>query len=319
MQGIQGSVTQLDQVGPSSAQNDAASNAANEQSLRIQHSDPTVFDRPHLPTAVDQGRYNTAAALPAKYSTPSEFKDHLNVKNEMIGAFNDMGTEVQRTAPITEQEIDYVRQSKAEKDLEAFDAYVNTLIDPRKPGNLQWLLEVYPDFVYRRVKQIHDDHQYALKNSLIDGLGLNTFEDLFFKYNVDQGIIKGPMLRRTRFASDSYTPGSMSFLNANAAADRAALPYNSATYGNRPADSSGLAMPHRTAGSMQNLIRSLWRPGDSTTAGIRTGAANPLERRDIQEGFNRMSADQGNPAVGRVRANARAVGMDNAGRENRLF
>ena len=139
---------------------------------------------------------------------------------------------VQRTAPITEHEIDYVRQSKAEKDLEAFDAYVNTLIDPRKPGNLQWLLEVYPDFVYRRVKQIHDDHQYALKNSLIDGLGLNTFEDLFFKYNVDQGIIKGPMLRETRTAADSYTPGTMSFLNSNAAADRAALPYNSATYGN---------------------------------------------------------------------------------------
>ena len=48
MQGIQGSVTQLDRVGPSSAQNDAASNAANEQSLRMQHSDPTVFDRAHL-------------------------------------------------------------------------------------------------------------------------------------------------------------------------------------------------------------------------------------------------------------------------------
>jgi hypothetical protein len=111
----------------------------------------------------------------------------------------------------------------------------------------------------------------------------------------------------------------MSFLSANAAADRAALPYNSATYGNRPNDASGLAMPHRTQGSMQNLIRSLWRPGDSTTAGVNSGSANPLERRDLQELRNMMSADAGNPGLGVVRNNARAVGMDNAGRENRLF
>ena len=268
MQGVSGSVTQLDRVGPQSAATDAAANAANEQALRIRHSDPTMFENPNLAVA-DQLAYNNQPALPAKYSTPSEFKDHLAVKNELIDTMNDnLNIPVQRTAPITESEIEYVRQTKAEKDLEAFDAYVNTLIDPRKPGNLQWLLEVYPDFVYRRVKQIHDDHQYALKNSLIDGLGLNTFDDLFFKYNVDQGIIQGPMLRRERDASDSYQPGTLSFLNQPSREDRIALPYTSASYGSVPQANSGLNVPHRTGPQgLKGLIGSLWNPANPPVIG----------------------------------------------------
>jgi hypothetical protein len=167
---------------------------------------------------------------------------------------------------------------------------------------------VYPDFVYRRVKQIHDDHQYALKNSLIDGLGLNTFEDLFFKYNVDQGIIKGPMLRRTSQASDSYTPGSMSFLNTNAAADRAALPYNSATYGNQPDQRSGLNVPHRTDGSLQNLIRSLWAPGDAGTQGVRSGRSNRLEDQAFQNNQVNQSAQNINGDLRQVRLRAAEAG-----------
>ena len=161
-----------------------------------------------------------------------------------------------RTAPITEDEINFVRQTEAEKRLEEFDAYVQTLIDPRKPGNLQWLMEVYPDFVERRVKQIHDDHQYAMKNALIDGFGVNSFNDLFFKYNVDQGIIGGPMLRREENAQDYYQPGSMSFIPSED--DRPAFPYSSASYGHapKPADFS-LRVPHRMGGDKRSFIRQV--------------------------------------------------------------
>jgi hypothetical protein len=234
-----------------------------EQGLRIEHSRPTVFGAPTL-DANDQQvqrRYNPDPAMPAKYSTPSEYKDRLAVKNELIDELNNKGVPgsgggVMRTAPITDDEINFVRQTDAETRLEEFDAYVQTLIDPRKPGNLQWLMEVYPDFVERRVTQIHDDHQYALKNALIDGFGVNSFNDLFFKYNVDQGIIGGPMLKREENASNSYQPGSMSFLPSND--DRPALPYSSASYGHAPNPYiNKLNVPHKMGGDRGGFIRQV--------------------------------------------------------------
>ena len=199
--------------------------------------------------------------MPAKYSTPSEYKDRLAVKNEVIDEMNSRagpgGGGVIRTAPITDDEINFVRQTDAEKRLEEFDAYVQTLIDPRKPGNLQWLMEVYPDFVERRVKQIHDDHQYAMKNALIDGFGVNSFNDLFFKYNVDQGIIGGPMLKREETASNYYQAGSMSFIPK--ADDRPALPYSSATYGHAPDPyTNKLNVPHHMGGNRAGFIRQIF-------------------------------------------------------------
>jgi hypothetical protein len=234
-----------------------------EQGLRIEHSRPTVFAPPTLDDTDGSivRRYNPDAAMPAKYSTPSEYKDRLAVKNELIDELNKNktpggGSGVMRTAPITDDEINFVRQTDAEKRLEEFDAYVQTLIDPHKPGNLQWLMEVYPDFVERRVKQIHDDHQYAMKNALIDGFGVNSFNDLFFKYNVDQGIIGGPMLKRTEDAANHYQPGTMSFLPSQD--DRPALPYSSANYGHAPDPfTNKLNVPHRMGGNRAGFIRQV--------------------------------------------------------------
>jgi hypothetical protein len=52
------------------------------------------------------------------------------------------------------------------------------MIDPRQPGNLKWLMEIYPQFVDRRIKQVHTDYEFALRNQLIDSWGVNTFDDL---------------------------------------------------------------------------------------------------------------------------------------------
>lgn len=52
-------------------------------------------------------------------------------------------------------------------------------------------IEIYPDFVTRRIQQVNTDYEYALRNQMIDSWGINTFDDLHFKYLVDQGKIKG--------------------------------------------------------------------------------------------------------------------------------
>ena len=113
------------------------------------------------------------------------------------------------------------------------------MIDPRQPGNLKWLMEIYPQFVARRIKQVHTDYEFALRNQLIDSWGVNTFDDLHFKYLVDQGKIEGPQLRRDNFALDDiYAAGFLSpakwLGGGDNRPDGLRLPFASAKTGKRP-------------------------------------------------------------------------------------
>mgnify|MGYP003309130422 CR=1 FL=1 len=139
-----------------------------------------------------------------------------------------------------ETEVAYLKAMKDQAELKKFDEYVESFIDPRKPGNMKWLMEVYPDYVNRRLQQAHTDYEYALRNQMIDCWGINTFDDLHFKYLVDQKKISGPQLATNRAAIDaSYTPGWLSpynFQSPKFEPDRLYLPYSSAQHGRRYPD-----------------------------------------------------------------------------------
>lgn len=143
-----------------------------------------------------------------------------------------------RTDPITDEEVNYVKSMASMAELAKFDDYVESFIDPRQPGNMKWLMNVYPEYVERRLQQAHTDYEYALRNQMIDMWGINTPEDLMFKYMVDQGQITGPSLRNERPTLDmSYTPGVLSVFNfqkPRAASSQLRLPFASAKHGKRP-------------------------------------------------------------------------------------
>ena len=152
--------------------------------------------------------YNYGGMQPAKYSMPSEMKDRMVARAAIREAAANVGSSsVPRPDPISEQEIDYLQIMQRQAELADFDRYVNTLVDPRKPGNMKFLMEIYPEFVKRRVSQVHDDYDFAIRNQMIDAYGVNTFDDLHFKYLVDQGRISGPSLSRPKVASENYNAG----------------------------------------------------------------------------------------------------------------
>ena len=93
-------------------------------------------------------------------------------------------------------------------ELADFDRYVQTLINPRKPGNMKFLMEIYPQFVERRIQQAHTDYSYAIRKQMIDQWGVNTFDDLHFLYLMDQGKVAGPALTTAgRDAGNKYKSG----------------------------------------------------------------------------------------------------------------
>ena len=148
-------------------------------------------------------------------------------------------------------------------------------MDPRQPGSFKWLNEVYPEFVSRRIEQVQTDFEYALRNKLIDQWGINDFEDLRFKYLVDQGVLEGPELQR-RVAQDSqYHAGYLSpwnflhrFHKERAGGEKSLkLPFSSATEGRRPDANTEWSIKNKFLSSGRNtqaIARDMYapRPGD---------------------------------------------------------
>ena len=223
--------------------------------------------------------YNLDSGGPgAPYSAPSELKEHLELKSAIRqGASMETqpngGRAVIRTDPISPEEIAYLKSMKDQTELAKFDDYVETFIDPRMPGNMKWLMEIYPDFVNRRLEQAHTEYEYAMRNQMIDSWGINTFDDLHFKYLVDQGKVTGPKLSRAPAnVNSSYSPGWLSpfnFKSPNLSSNQMALPFSSAQYGKKPA-----------AGTKWNVNRENRPLGQGNTTGeLASGMYAPVSRR----------------------------------------
>lgn len=238
--------------------------------------------------------YNNYNGLPVPYSAPSAQKENFMLRSAIRDAADaeiierraaGHGSGVVRTDPITDGEVAYLKSMKDQAELAKFDDYVESFIDPRMPGNMKWLMEVYPDYVERRLQQAHTDYEFALKNQMIDCWGINTFEDLHFKYLVDQGKISGPRLQNGRPPVDAtYTPGWLSpynFQSPHKDSSYMNLPFASAQFGKRPSRDrprdwtiDRTTRPLGNGNTEQQLARGMYAQDASTTMPV-TYASNP--------------------------------------------
>ena len=212
--------------------------------------------------------YNVDPAPPTKYTQDSAAKEHFRDKETIIAGINAEkaagGSEqhVQRVVHVGEEEVELMREARRTSELANFDTYVYSMVDPRQPGALKWLNEVYPDFVARRIEQVQTDYEFALRNQLIDQWGINDFQDLKFKYMVDQGHISGPKLQGNMPNKINYTPGYLSpwkfphWLNTDKEKLGLKLPFASANYGKRPTAVENWSFAPRT-GTLQGDRSSL--------------------------------------------------------------
>lgn len=188
--------------------------------------------------------YNRYDGPPVPYAADTDQKENMRLKAAVrdAKAADGMKRGYIVNDDVSSDEVDYLRQMKDMVELAKFDEYVETLIDPKKPGNMKFLMEVYPDYINRRLQQAHTDYEFALRNQMIDMWGINTFDDLHFKYLVDQGRLVGPHLEDDRPpVDDSYAAGWLSpwnFQQSNRNRNKLYLPYASSRYGMRPKDNT---------------------------------------------------------------------------------
>ena len=238
-------------VPPDTGQSYASGLAAAELAHRSHYATPAVPGRQYAPPGPVGSRpgdipidYNLPEGMPVKYSVPSAQKERLAAREIVRNAIRDSAGGqkggVVRTDQITDEEVDYVRSMKDQAELADLDRYVNVFFDPRKPGNMPKLMEIYPEFVNRRIQQTKTDYEFALRSQMIDQWGVNTFDDLLFLYWRDQGKIKGPNLTRTVSLDSAYTSGYLSpfYWGLDTGHHNAGrglrLPYASAKYGKKP-------------------------------------------------------------------------------------
>lgn len=227
------------------------------------------------------GGYNTAGPYPAKYQMPTPAKERLNARQALrdmapapnAGGAGGAGRGTQLMDSISEEEVDYLQGMQRQAELVDYDRYVSTLVDPRQPGQLRWLYEVYPDFVHRRIAQVQQDFDFAIKNKLIDMWGINSKEDLDFKYQVDQGKIDGPRLYRPPPEYDNqYRAGMLApwFYQRGREAG-VNLPFTSAQDGPRPPAQNawtmadigpgGVRQPLSTGRGLEQMANEYWGRG----------------------------------------------------------
>lgn len=222
--------------------------SAQTKAMQGRYAPPTGGDTyPNEPNAAKRAAlealgYNAAPAPAVKYTQDSAAKEHFRDKETIIAGINEGAgdNKVQRVVQVGEAEVELMREARRTAELANFDRYVYSLVDPRQPGSLKWLNEVYPEFVARRIEQVQTDYEFSLRNQLIDQWGINDFSDLKFKYMVDQGIIEGPSLERQMFAESKYTPGYLApwkfahWFDTKTEKDGLKLPFNSAKFGKKP-------------------------------------------------------------------------------------
>lgn len=184
-------------------------------------------------TSFDPAYHHDINAPPVKYTVPTAQKDRMVAREAIRRAALKGGAN--RPDPITDEEVDYLQTMMNQTELAKFDRYVASFIDPKKPGQMRLLMELYPEFAQRRMQQVATDYEFALRKQMIDTWGIQSFDDLHFMYLCDQGYLKGPKMSYN-FSSDGYTSGILSpykWLHKRASGVR--LPYASSNFGKRAA------------------------------------------------------------------------------------
>lgn len=219
--------------------------------------------------------YNNQPAAPAKYAVPTAMKERMQARRAIREAaeYGGASDKVPRPDPIRDEEVDYLQAMQRQAELADFDRYVNTLFDPKNPGNMKWLMQEYPEFVERRVQQIHDDYNFAVRNQMIDQFGINTFDDLHFKYLVDQQKISGPSLSKRTDRGLQYKAGALAPFKALKQSDgNVNLPYASSLVGIAPqATMSGSGQPLGEGRGLQEMARAVMSSDSQAPDGSRLG------------------------------------------------
>ena len=226
----------------------AEQHAANRMAEEVRYTIPTERPGYRKELAALQGNeendvptwVNASATGRVKLAVPTREKQYLINKQEIRDAQprEQRGSGVVRTDPITDVEVGYFQRQKDLAEYAKRDQYIDMFYNKQKPGETLEVLKNAPDHVQTRLAQIKSEFEFALRKRLVDEWGVNSPEDLEFRYLLDQGYITGPELKWEAKYGDEYQHGIFSpyamFKQRDSDGSGFGVPYSGSAYGQHP-------------------------------------------------------------------------------------
>ena len=150
---------------------------------------------------------NTKQPAPVSYTSDTPEKKDFRFREAIRQQSNKNDKSAVRFDPITDGEVQMLKDMKDQVETAKFDKWFNAMFDPLRPGGFKEIMHFYPEFVQRRVQQAATDYEFAMRKEMIDTYGPQSPEDLVLMYMLDAGEIEGPSLKRTGKPTSEYKAG----------------------------------------------------------------------------------------------------------------
>jgi hypothetical protein len=174
-------------------------------------------DAYHPGTAINGLHFDTAnfGAYMPDSQAQENVRDFYETLDAVGNATAHSSTAVQRVAPISEREIDLVRQAKEANLKMKNDQYWTSQINPALPWTLTEVTKVRPDILEKRLNAIKQLSQYTLDYEILRHLGHGGDPRLAeLQYMIDQGQMdhmpKSTVVER---AATKFRHGNLSLWN----------------------------------------------------------------------------------------------------------
>lgn len=175
-------------------------NSDRDWMLAMQQKYPTAMDGKAL-SANDTVDGQSRTTLPGEYAYPTHARDRFLMKQklkESAALAPTGGTNQVLNWSVGNDDMDVMMDLEKARRTYEFHLWIEKHIDIRKPGNLRWIQEVAPDFLSYKMNALDTSLKLAKKKAEIEALGIQSEEDLKFKFMVDND-----MLRDGREANDT--------------------------------------------------------------------------------------------------------------------
>ena len=264
--------------GIKSAAGQHAANLQYHEQLYAEPTNPQEFNYT-LPTGAAPW-LNSYPRGNVKFQVPNDEAEYMKNKNLIRASVPSQkdGKGAMRTDPITDREVEYLKQQKDVSEYAKRDAYIGMFYNTQKPGETMQVLQNAPDHVKSRLAQVKAEFDFALQKRLIDEWGVNSPSDLEFRYMLDQGYISGPTLEwKPKPPSDHYRHGILlpyAFVQRNYTDSKRGvkIPFANSDYGfgklTMGANNTSMGAPLQM-GTDEELAKSMY---DRTNAASRNAA-----------------------------------------------
>lgn len=149
--------------------------------------------------------------LPAQYAYPTKEREDFAYKQKLMRdpLFNNISKSgaARINYQVTDQDVKVMQDAEAAKRMYEYHAYLDQHFDPRIPGQLNWIMEIEPDYIKYKMSALEQKFKTQERLERLRAFGVQDQEDMRTKYLLDTGQIPDPSNEELVGANQRYVPG----------------------------------------------------------------------------------------------------------------